>query len=177
MFALDRHIERWIVDHRVSSLNWLFVLLSHVGSYGAVWLAVAVVLAMLRRQPALFVRVLVADAAAELTSAALKWAIPRHRPRLHALVPMPHGHSFPSGHAATSFACATVLAAAAAPRGRAAFYSLAVLIAFSRLYNGVHFPLDVIAGAALGVAIGVAVRALRPREALRRRSPQDSPAG
>ena len=152
------------------------MLLSHVGSYGAVWLLLAVVLAALRRQPALVVEVLAADAVAELTSAALKWAIPLHRPRLHALVPMPHGHSFPSGHAATSFACATVLAAAA-PRWRVAFYSLAVLIAFSRLYNGVHFPLDVIAGAVLGVAIGIGIRALRPREALRRRSPQDSPAG
>lgn len=176
MIRLDRHIERWIVGHRISSLNWLFVLLSHVGTYGAVWLVLAIVLALLRRRPSVFVQVLAADAVAELTSTALKWAVPRHRPRLHALVPMPQSHSFPSGHAATSFACATVLAAAA-PRWRVAFYSLAVLIAFSRLYNGVHFPLDVIAGAALGVAIGVAVRALRPREALRRRSPQDSPAG
>jgi len=176
VIRLDRHIERWIVGHRAGWLNWLFVLLSHVGAYGAIWLAVAVVLGALRRQPALFVQVLAADASAELLSGALKWAIPRHRPRLHSLVPMPHGHSFPSGHAATSFACATVIAGAA-PRWRLACYALAALIAFSRLYNGVHFPLDVIAGAALGIAIGFAIRALRRRGALRRRSPQDSPAG
>jgi membrane-associated phospholipid phosphatase len=134
------------------------------------------VLALWWRLPALFLQVALADAAADLSAAALKWAIPRHRPRVHALVSMPHDHSFPSGHAATSFACATVLAAAW-PKRRAVFYALAVLIAFSRLYNGVHFPLDVLGGAVLGVAIAAGVRALRQPAARLRRSPRGSPAG
>ena len=50
----------------------------------------------------------------------------------------------------TSFACATVLSAFA-PRWRVPFFLLATLIALSRLYNGVHYPTDVVAGALLGV--------------------------
>ena len=67
-----------------------------------------------------------------------------------------------------SFACATVLALAV-PRLRVPLYALAVLISFSRVYVGVHFPLDVIAGAVLGVAIAIALRTLEA--ALRRSAP------
>ena len=56
-----------------------------------------------------------------------------------------------------AFACATVLALAV-PRLRWPLFALAALIAFSRVYVGVHYPLDVLAGAALGVTLGLAVR-------------------
>jgi hypothetical protein len=47
--------------------------------------------------------------------------------------------------------------AALAPRWRLPFFALAALIAFSRLYNGVHYPTDVLAGSVLGVLVGLAV--------------------
>jgi undecaprenyl-diphosphatase len=46
------------------------------------------------------------------------------------------------------------------PRFRVAFYVLAVLIAFSRLYNGVHYPTDVLAGVVVGVLSAWAVARL-----------------
>ena len=56
----------------------------------------------------------------------------------------------------TSFACATVLSHYA-PRLRVPFFVLAALIAFSRVYNAMHYPTDVLAGAVLGVGIGTAL--------------------
>jgi undecaprenyl-diphosphatase len=127
----------------------------------------------------------------------LKLWIGRDRPPLvepdpEPLVLLPVTGSFPSGHATVAFACATVLSVAT-PRLALPLYSLAALIAFSRVYVGVHYPLDTLAGAALGAAIGLAVvhggRALRidamrrpPRAPRRpraapRRSRRTPPAG
>jgi membrane-associated phospholipid phosphatase len=113
---------------------------------------------------------------ATLSASGLQAAIPRDRPRLPTLVPRPGTHSFPSGHATTSFACAALLAAVE-PRLRIPLYVLAALIAFSRLEAGVHFPLDVLAGSVLGLVLGGAVRALRQREASRRRRRPQQRAG
>ncbi len=63
------------------------------------------------------------------------------------------GFSFPSNHAANMFAIATVLSFFAL-RWKRTFFGLAALIAYSRVYVGVHFPLDVIGGAILGIISG-----------------------
>jgi undecaprenyl-diphosphatase len=140
--------------------------LSWIGTGGAVWLALACIFALLWRRPGLLFWVGAADLVAYLASEGLKQAVERRRPsqlfpEIKTLVPLPHGSSFPSGHATTSFACAVVLASVARTRrARALLLALATLIALSRLYVGVHFPLDVIAGAALGAAIGLTLSAL-----------------
>ena len=71
---------------------------------------------------------------------------------------VPGSSSFPSGHATVGFACAAVLALAA-PRLALPLYALAALVAWSRVHVGVHYPLDVVGGAVLGVLIGQVVRA------------------
>lgn len=63
-------------------------------------------------------------------------------------------HSFPSGHATTAFAAAFVWAAFL-PKARWGFYALAALVAFSRVYLGVHFPFDVLYGGFLGSLVGI----------------------
>jgi undecaprenyl-diphosphatase len=146
----EKHLEHWIVEHRVGWLDWLFIGLSWIGRLGAVWIVIALVLALMWRRPAILLMTVAADLAAELLSDLGKAIIPRHRPFEHQLGPPSTTHSFPSGHAATSFACATVLAHYA-PRYRVPFFVLASLIAFSRVYNGMHYPTDVLAGAVLGV--------------------------
>ena len=124
-------------------------------------------------RPWLWTRVGAAILLGESISGALKLGIERDRPPLSRPVPeplleAPSTFSFPSGHATVSFACATLLAAAV-PRLRWPFYALAALIAFSRVYVGVHYPADVLAGALLGVALARALLMLGA--ALRRSAP------
>lgn len=65
------------------------------------------------------------------------------------------GYSFPSFHATTSFAAATVIAMIAGRRWGTWAFAGAVLISLSRLYLGVEWPADVLVGAVLGVLIGI----------------------
>jgi membrane-associated phospholipid phosphatase len=91
-------------------------------------------------------------------NAVLKGIVDRSRPPeemgLDALIGVPGSPSFPSGHAMSAFAVAGAIALLA-PRLRWPVLTLAAAIAFSRVYLGVHFWLDVLAGAALGLAVGV----------------------
>jgi undecaprenyl-diphosphatase len=154
------------------------VWLSKIGTLGLVWIAIALVVALLQRRPWPLVLVLAADGFADTLSLAGKALIDRDRPPVRypqpePLVHVPHDHSFPSGHAATSFACATTLAFAV-PRLAVPLYVLAAAVAFSRVYVGVHYPLDVVGGAALGIAVATALRLLVRAQ---RRSPQAPPPG
>ena len=73
------------------------------------------------------------------------------------------GLGFPSGHVAVAFALAVVVYPYLAPRWRAATMGLAVIVAFTRLYFGAHFPLDALGGAALGVAVGATIHLVMDR--------------
>jgi undecaprenyl-diphosphatase len=112
-----------------------------------------------------FVLVAVAVLAADGLAAIVKSLVGEKRPDdPDPLIAIPHSHSFPSGHTATAFAGATVLSWLE-PRAAPAFYVLAAAIAYSRLYVGVHFPLDVVGGVAIGLATALPLLA-----AARRRS-------
>ncbi len=80
-----------------------------------------------------------------------------------------HGDSFPSNHAANTWAAGTFLALRFA-RLRPILVVPAV-ISYSRVYVGVHYPFDVIAGAGLGASIGAAFAALDARLRRMRRPP------
>ena len=68
------------------------------------------------------------------------------------------GRGFVSGHAATLTALATVAWPWLGPRGRVAVVVLVVLVCLARVYVGAHLPLDVVGGAALGLAVAGLVR-------------------
>jgi membrane-associated phospholipid phosphatase len=90
--------------------------------------------------------------AAYAVNQAMKLVVPRPRPRLEGLPPLTStisDRSYPSAHAATSFAAARALSRElpAVP-----VYALAAGLAISRPYLGVHYPSDVLAGAMLGEA-------------------------
>ena len=69
------------------------------------------------------------------------------------LIGQAQGTSFPSNHASNCFAAAVVLAHNF--RRRYLFYTLAGIIGYSRIYLGVHYPSDVVAGAIVGIFVGI----------------------
>lgn len=85
----------------------------------------------------------------------LKKKIKRRRPcdryhEINNLVSLPDEFSFPSGHTAAAF-CMAALLAAFFPAGIWYYYTIATLIGLSRVYNGVHYPGDVLAGMVIGM--------------------------
>jgi undecaprenyl-diphosphatase len=154
----------------VDWLNWLFKDLSWIGTDGLVFLVAGAVLALIWRKPWFLLVLATADFAADGLSLALRQWIGRERPPLvypepPPLVHLPHSGAFPSGHSSAAFACATVLAWGDRRLALPA-YVLAAAIAVSRVYVGVHWPLDILGGAVLGVLVARALLTLaasRPR--------------
>lgn len=97
----------------------------------------------------------------QISSSLIKEAVGRIRPchvlnNINLLVPCGGGKSFPSSHAVNNFAAALTLSFFYR-EFRVIFFSIAALMAFSRVYVGVHYPFDVLAGAALGLIISFGV--------------------
>lgn len=132
---------------------------SALGEHAAVWLAIGgagVALDPKRRGE--WGRATTVVAGAYLANTAIKLVLRRKRPKVRGLPPLmktPTQLSFPSAHATSSFAAARAYSSLIPARP---LYALAVPLALSRLYLGVHFPSDVAAGAVLGTAVGQAGR-------------------
>jgi undecaprenyl-diphosphatase len=161
------------------SLDRLLPQLSRSADHGRLWIVTAGALAAVGGHAGQ------AAAAGGLASTALtsllvnqgiKRVVRRHRPPVAGVpvvrrVPMPGTTSFPSGHAASA-AAFTTAATAELSALRLPLGVLAAAIGISRVYVGVHYPLDVLAGA----AVGATVARVAPRAILRRRSADPRPA-
>ena len=135
-------------------------MLGLIGEYGAVWAAIggAGALADPQRRSRWAIAAIAGPAAINVNYA-VKLAVGRERPLIEGHPPLakaPSKLSFPSAHATSSLAAATAIGRVE-PRTRLPLFALAGAICLSRPYLGMHYPSDVLAGAALGTFLGALV--------------------
>jgi undecaprenyl-diphosphatase len=193
---VDRALMTWLRAVDAPWLDAVMTWLSASGVAGLVWLALAFVSLWRPRDRAAAWRVLLTIALAYLlVDGVLKPSIARPRPShvpdattanvttnpratapKRVLPPMPRSYSFPSGHAASTFGAA-VAVSRMWPGTAPLWWTLAILIGYSRIYLGHHYPLDVVGGALLGIATALWVLGGRHRATYARTLPHPLPAG
>ena len=158
---MDMDVLMWLQENlRQEGLDQVFSFFTRLGNNGELWIALLVVLFIIPpfRRMALTAAVSLISSAL-LVEFVIKPLVARVRPYvtvkgLFSLVGPERSYSFPSGHSATAFAVAYVLARMLPVKYGAPILLLAALMAFSRLYVGVHYPTDVLVGVMVGVLVG-----------------------
>ncbi|WP_406836091.1 phosphatase PAP2 family protein [Streptomyces sp. AHU1] len=154
----DQRLFTRVATARVPGADPALRRLSHAANHGRLWFGAAAGLGLVGgpagRRAAL--RGLGSLALASFTvNTLLKWSARRPRPLLEGvpairhLARQPHTTSFPSGHSASAAAFATAVALESRRYG-VLVAPVAAAVAFSRVYVGVHYPGDVLAGMAIG---------------------------
>ncbi|MGM9536883.1 MAG: phosphatase PAP2 family protein [Candidatus Onthomonas sp.] len=163
--TLDGNILLWIQEYmRVDGLNELLTRYTNLGEAGLLWIIIALAFLLFpkTRKAGLLslIAMLICYVCNDLV---IKNLIMRPRPFLSVegllpLIQRPGSYSFPSGHSCSSFAAASVWARTLEGRGskgaKILLLGMAMLMALSRLYVGVHYPSDVLAGSLLGLLGG-----------------------
>lgn len=161
---LEGPILLWIQEYiRNDFLTPAVTFITHLGDGGFIWIlltALCLVFAKTRKTGVLLTFSLLLNFLAN--NLILKNFVARIRPYeavegLHRIIEAQSDFSFPSGHTGCSFAAAVVIFLVCPRKAGIPAMILAVLIALSRLYVGVHFPTDVLGGALVGTAAALIV--------------------
>jgi undecaprenyl-diphosphatase len=164
---MDLQILQWINNnlHGVDWLNQTIKCITYLGEKGIIWLVLGLVLLCFKKtRKGAIVMLASLILGGALNSLIIKPIVARTRPFVEEAelaeyitsigMSLPDSYSFASGHALTSFACATSLTICFGGKG-AWSYILASLIALSRIFLCVHYPSDVLAGVFFGVCVGI----------------------
>lgn len=161
---LDERLLRWIAQTlRLPIADPVVTAYTALGNGGWAFILLGLILLVSRRTRKAGVSALSGMLLGLLvTNLTLKPLVSRLRPwvvmeNFAVLVTSSDPNSFPSGHTCAAFACAAALSAVLPQKwARATAWIAAALMGFSRLYVGVHFPSDVLAGALVGTLCGLA---------------------
>lgn len=155
---MDANFLLWIQENlRQDFLTPFWTGITSLGNGGWFWLALSLLLTIFPKTRKVGLLALCSMALCALvTNVCLKNLIARPRPYtqipgLTPLIPPQKDWSFPSGHTTASFACAGIYWRMLPKKYGIAALVLAFLITFSRLYVGVHYPTDVLAGLIIGL--------------------------
>jgi membrane-associated phospholipid phosphatase len=166
--AFDLRVDALVERLRSPELDAVFYGLSSAADHGLLWLLVGATRAARRGDPAIALRMGAAlGTESLLTNGPIKACFRRMRPddEHPPEGPLPYGmhrpitSSFPSGHAASAFTAAMLLAGGPTTP---LWFALGAAVAASRVYTRMHHSSDVIAGAALGVVLGAIARRVVP---------------
>ncbi len=162
LLNLDGNILLFIQECiRNPILNPIVVFITSLGDGGMIWIAATVLLLIPRKTRKIGVMSGLALLGSLLINNTLiKNLVARPRPytrleELTILIPKPGEFSFPSGHTSSSFASGVVLFRQLPKKWGVPALVLAILIGLSRLYVGVHYPTDVLAGMVVGTFIAI----------------------
>jgi len=160
--AFDAAVDRRFEPFRTPAVDKVVYRLSSAADHSLLWHAIGAARVLTRRDdPAHALRFSLAiGVESALTNGPVKSLFRRVRPAEYDTLAFHHGlrrpitSSFPSGHATAAFCAATLFG------GGPAWYGAATAVAATRIYVRLHHASDVIAGAAFGVALGLALRPL-----------------
>ena len=155
-----RFHDRAVVGVPSGAVDRLLVAASRAADYSVLWLVLSAGLSVIvgpRGRRAALRGLLALVMTSAVVNGPIKWVVRRPRPayRRRAALRRLRSSSFPSGHSASAFAFATAVTCEL-PAAGPLVLPLAVLVAYSRAYLGVHYPSDVLFGAAIGATAGLA---------------------
>jgi membrane-associated phospholipid phosphatase len=167
--GFDRWVDGWFADHLRGHpiADRVFYSASAVGDHGTIWLILACIRGLRSDDgiPAALRAAAGVGIESALVNGPVKWLFRRQRPILLGDRPLPlrtpRSSSFPSGHATSAF-CAAALLSDGDEKWAPLYYSLAFVVAWSRVHVRIHHASDVVAGMAIGAFLGELGRRLVP---------------
>ena len=165
IFTIDKSIMIFVQEYlRCDAITLPVTFITHLGDKGLIWIVLVGILLAFKNTRQIGKYAALSLALCGVVGNLIKMLVMRPRPflEIEELIPLvarPDSYSFPSMHTACAFAVTLVALKMGEGKWRYLLLTFAVIVSLSRIYVGVHYTSDVLAGFLLGALIGyVAVK-------------------